>query len=173
MSADVGTRPEHIKALAERIAKIKAEPAHAEKEAMLASPVQAVEIEQKPAPFIIGERMNAQGSKAFKRLLLAEDYEAIMQVARDQLAFGAHGLDISVATTERSDEAELMRAIVKKLSLEVPVPLIIDTTEVAVAEGYKLPRSEFDTQQILNPDEKGQDVYWHAIQCGSDVFDNR
>jgi len=129
-----GTRPEHIKALAERIAKIKAEPAHAEKEAMLASPVQAVEIEQKPAPFIIGERMNAQGSKAFKRLLLAEDYEAIMQVARDQLAFGAHGLDISVATIERSDEAELMRAIVKKLSLEVPVPLIIDTTEVAVAE---------------------------------------
>ena len=129
-----GTRPEHIKALAERIAKIKAEPAHAEKEAMLASPVQAVEIEQKPAPFIIGERMNAQGSKAFKRLLLAEDYEAIMQVARDQLVFGAHGLDISVATTERSDEAELMQAIVKKLSLEVPVPLIIDTTEVAVAE---------------------------------------
>lgn len=129
-----GTRPEHIKALAERIAKIKAEPSHAEKEAMLASPVQAVEIEQKPAPFIIGERMNAQGSKAFKRLLLAEDYEAIMQVARDQLGFGAHGLDISVATTERSDEAELMRAIVKKLSLEVPVPLIIDTTEVAVAE---------------------------------------
>lgn len=129
-----GTRPEHIKALSERIAKIKAEQPHADKEAMLASPVQAVEIEQKPAPFIIGERMNAQGSKAFKRLLLAEDYEAIMQVARDQLGFGAHGLDISVATTERSDEAELMQAIVKKLSLEVPVPLIIDTTEVAVAE---------------------------------------
>lgn len=129
-----GTRPEHIKALSERIVKIKAEQPHADKEAMLASPVQAVEIEQKPAPFIIGERMNAQGSKAFKRLLLAEDYEAIMQVARDQLGFGAHGLDISVATTERSDEAELMQAIVKKLSLEVPVPLIIDTTEVAVAE---------------------------------------
>ncbi len=57
-----------------------------------------------------------------------------MQVAQDQLDFGAHGLDISVATTERSDEAELMKTIVKRLSLEVPVPLIIDTTEVAVAE---------------------------------------
>jgi 5-methyltetrahydrofolate--homocysteine methyltransferase len=78
--------------------------------------------------------MNAQGSKAFKRLLLAEDFDAIMQVAHDQLDFGAHGLDISVATTERGDEAELMKTIVKRLSLEVPVPLIIDTTEVSVAE---------------------------------------
>jgi len=78
--------------------------------------------------------MNAQGSKAFKRLLLAEDFDAIMQVGRDQLDFGAHGLDISVATTERSDEAEMMRTIVKRLSLEVPVPLVIDTTEVSVAE---------------------------------------
>ena len=78
--------------------------------------------------------MNAQGSKAFKRLLLAENLDAIMQVARDQLDFGAHGLDISVATTERSDEAEMMRKIVKRLSLEVPVPLVIDTTEIAVAE---------------------------------------
>ncbi|MFA5611769.1 MAG: homocysteine S-methyltransferase family protein, partial [Anaerolineaceae bacterium] len=129
-----GTRPEHIAALAQKISEINAAKTAAETEAMLASPVQAVQIKQQPAPFIIGERMNAQGSKAFKRLLLAEDFDAIMQVAHDQLDFGAHGLDISVATTERGDEAELMKTIVKRLSLEVPVPLIIDTTEVSVAE---------------------------------------
>ena len=129
-----GTRPEHIAALAKKIDEINAAKTASESEAMLASPVQAVQIEQQPAPFIIGERMNAQGSKAFKRLLLAEDFDAIMQVAYDQLDFGAHGLDISVATTERGDEAELMKTIVKRLSLEVPVPLIIDTTEVSVAE---------------------------------------
>jgi 5-methyltetrahydrofolate--homocysteine methyltransferase len=129
-----GTRPDHIAALSEKITKINALEAESDAKAMLSSAVQAVEIEQIPAPFIIGERMNAQGSKAFKRLLLAEDLDAIMQVARDQLDFGAHGLDISVATTERSDEAELMRTIVKRLSLEVPVPLVIDTTEVSVAE---------------------------------------
>ncbi len=129
-----GTRPEHIAALSQKIAEIKAVQPEAVTEAMLASAVQAVQVEQQPAPFIIGERMNAQGSKAFKRLLLAEDFDAIMQVARDQLDFGAHGLDISVATTERSDETDLMRKIVKRLSLEVPVPLVIDTTEVVVAE---------------------------------------
>ncbi|NLC28956.1 MAG: dihydropteroate synthase, partial [Chloroflexi bacterium] len=129
-----GTRPEHIAALAQKISEINAAKTAPETEAMLASPVQAVQIKQQPAPFIIGERMNAQGSKAFKRLLLAEDFDAIMQVAHDQLDFGAHGLDISVATTERGDEAELMKTIVKRLSLEVPVPLIIDTTEVSVAE---------------------------------------
>ena len=129
-----GTKPEHIAALAKRVMEIEAKKAIPESQAMLASAVQAVQVRQSPPPFIIGERMNAQGSKAFKRLLLAEDFDAIMQVAQDQLAFGAHGLDISVATTERGDEAELMKTIVKRLSLEVPVPLIIDTTEVAVAE---------------------------------------
>jgi 5-methyltetrahydrofolate--homocysteine methyltransferase len=129
-----GTRPEHIAALSEKIKKINALQAESDSKARLSSAVQAVDIEQIPAPFIIGERMNAQGSKAFKRLLLAEDFDAIMQVAHDQLDFGAHGLDISVATTERSDEAEMMRTIVKRLSLEVPVPLVIDTTELSVAE---------------------------------------
>lgn len=129
-----GTRPEHIAALAEKVSEIQAAKPFPEAEAMLASAVQAVEVKQSPPPFIIGERMNAQGSKAFKRLLLAEDFDAIMQVAQDQLEFGAHGLDISVATTERSDEAEMMKTVVKRLSLEVPVPLIIDTTEVSVAE---------------------------------------
>ncbi|NLC13581.1 MAG: dihydropteroate synthase, partial [Chloroflexi bacterium] len=129
-----GTRPEHIVALSQKIAEISTVKPQGIFDAMLASAVQAVQIEQQPAPFIIGERMNAQGSKAFKRILLAEDFDAIMQVAQDQLDFGAHGLDISVATTERSDEAEMMRKIVKRLSLEVPVPLVIDTTEVSVAE---------------------------------------
>ncbi len=129
-----GTRPEHIAALVKKVREIEAKKPVPEGQAMLASSVQAVQIKQSPPPFIIGERMNAQGSRAFKRLLMAEDFDAIMQVAQDQLDFGAHGLDISVATTERSDEAELMKTIVKRLSLEVPVPLIIDTTEVAVAE---------------------------------------
>ncbi len=129
-----GTRPEHIRKLAEKIparlpARKKPEP-----EALLASPVQAVPIEQEPVPFLIGERLNAQGSRAFKKLLLAEDYDGMLQIAREQLETGAHGLDVSVAVTERSDEAQLMEKLVKRLSLETPAPLIIDTTEPDVAE---------------------------------------
>lgn len=129
-----GTTPAHIQALKEKIAA--ASPAQNEPEAAasLASSVQAVALEQQPAPFVIGERLNAQGSRAFKRLLLAEDYDGMLQIARDQVDFGAHALDISVAVTERSDEADMMRKLVKRLSLEVPVPLVIDTTEPDVVE---------------------------------------
>jgi len=129
-----GTTPAHIKSLNQKIASIETAKTEPDIAASLASSVEAVAIEQKPAPFVIGERLNAQGSRAFKRLLMAEDYDGMLQIARDQVDFGAHGLDISVAVTERSDEVEMMRRLVKRLSLEVPVPLVIDTTEPDVAE---------------------------------------
>lgn len=168
-----GTRPEHIAVLSQKIAEISAEKPQGARDALLASAVQAVQIEQEPAPFIIGERMNAQGSKAFKRLLLAEDFDAIMQVASDQLDFGAHGLDISVATTERSDEAEMMRKIVKRLSLEVPVPLVIDTTEISVAEAalQTVPgRSLINSTNLESGEEKAGKVFTLARKYSAAVM---
>ena len=168
-----GTRPEHIAALSQKITEISATKPQSEPEAMLSSAVQAVQVEQQPAPFIIGERMNAQGSKAFKRLLLAENLDAIMQVARDQLDFGAHGLDISVATTERSDEAEMMRKIVKRLSLEVPVPLVIDTTEIAVAEAalQTAPgRSLINSTNLESGEEKAGKIFTLARKYSAAVM---
>jgi len=129
-----GTTPAHIMALSKKIADITPPENEHEAFASLASSVQAVAIEQQPAPFMIGERLNAQGSRAFKRLLLAEDYDGMLQIAQDQVDFGAHALDVSVAVTERSDEADMMRRLVKRLTLEVPVPLVIDTTEPDVVE---------------------------------------
>ena len=85
-------------------------------------------------PFLIGERCNAQGSRKFKRLLLAEDYDAILELGREQVDGGAHALDLSVAVTERLDEAELMGKVVKKLAMGVDVPLVIDSTEPEVME---------------------------------------
>jgi 5-methyltetrahydrofolate--homocysteine methyltransferase len=89
---------------------------------------------QEPAPFLIGERLNTQGSRKFKRLIMAEDFDAIVEMGRQQVESGAHGLDLCVALTERADEADLMRALVKKLANAVPVPLVIDSTEVDVIE---------------------------------------
>ncbi len=57
-----------------------------------------------------------------------------MEIAREQVAFGAHALDICCAVTERPDEVELMRKVVKKLEMGVDVPLVIDTTELDVLE---------------------------------------
>ena len=94
----------------------------------------AIAMRQEPAPTLLGERCNAQGSRKFKRLLLEEDYDGILRIARDQVAGGAHALDISVAVTERADEGEQMRKVIKKLQMGVDVPLVIDTTELDVLE---------------------------------------
>lgn len=100
----------------------------------LASATQALSMRQEPPPLLIGERCNSQGSKKFKRLLLEEDYDAILELARQQVEGGAHALDVSVAVTERADEAELMRRVIKKLASGVEAPLVIDTTEPEVME---------------------------------------
>jgi 5-methyltetrahydrofolate--homocysteine methyltransferase len=69
-----------------------------------------------------------------KRLLLADDYEGIVDVAREQAESGAHVLDVCVAVTERSDEAEQMAKLVKLLSMSVESPIMIDSTEAKVIE---------------------------------------
>lgn len=129
-----GTTPDHLRALVERVGRRPRPPRPAASTPRLASATQAVPLIQDPPPFLIGERCNAQGSKKFKELLLAEDYDAILEIARGQVAFGAHALDISTAVTERPDEDQLMRKVVKKLAAGVEVPLVIDTTEPAVLE---------------------------------------
>src|SRR5690606_11692170 len=98
----------------------------------VASAMTAVDLVQEPRPTLIGERVNTQGSRAVKRLLLAEDYEGVVDVAREQVEGGAHLLDVCVALTERQDEAEQMRRLVKLLAQGVEAPLQIDTTEANV-----------------------------------------
>ncbi len=135
-----GTTPAHLSRLVEKLGgaawdgRRRHPPRPQARAPRLASATRAMAMQQEPPPFLIGERCNAQGSRKFKRLLLAEDYDAILEVAREQVEGGAHALDISVAVTERTDEAELMRRVVKKLASGVDVPLVIDTTEPEVME---------------------------------------
>jgi len=129
-----GTTPEHLEKLVQKVQGRSRPPRPFESPSKLASGVQAIDLKQAPPPFIIGERCNAQGSRKFKRLLLAEDWDAIVEIARAQVDFGAHALDISVAVTENLDEVGLMTTAVKKLVNGIPVPLVIDTTEPNVLE---------------------------------------
>jgi 5-methyltetrahydrofolate--homocysteine methyltransferase len=129
-----GTTPEHLKLLVD---KLNAHP-HPDRPnhatPQLASAMSAISMRQDPPPTLLGERCNAQGSRKFKRLLLEEDYDSILEIAREQVEYGAHALDISCAVTERPDEVELMCKVVKKLEMGVDVPLVIDTTELDVLE---------------------------------------
>ncbi|MBM3123727.1 MAG: methionine synthase [Chloroflexi bacterium] len=129
-----GTTPAHLKLLVDRLNQFPHPKRPVHSTPQLASAMSAIAIRQDPAPTLLGERCNAQGSRKFKRLLLEEDYDSILEIAREQVEYGAHALDISCAVTERPDEAELMRKVVKKLELGVDVPLVIDTTELDVLE---------------------------------------
>ncbi|MDP2994230.1 MAG: methionine synthase [Anaerolineales bacterium] len=129
-----GTTPAHLKILVEKLDSRPHPARPTEPTPRLSSSIMAIAMRQDPPPLLIGERCNAQGSKKFKRLLLEEDYDSILEIAREQVNFGAHALDISCAVTERPDEVELMRKTVKKLEMGVEVPLVIDTTELDVLE---------------------------------------
>ena len=129
-----GTTPAHLKLLVEKLGTHPLPARPVQLAARLASATTATTMVQDPPPLLIGERCNAQGSKKFKRLLLEENYDAILEIAREQVNFGAHALDISTAVTERPDEAMLMHNVVKKLEMGVEVPLVIDSTELDVLE---------------------------------------
>jgi 5-methyltetrahydrofolate--homocysteine methyltransferase len=98
----------------------------------VSSALKAVDLVQIPAPLIIGERLNTQGSKKAKKLVLSDDFDGLIDLGREQVNDGAHCIDVCIATTERSDELEFMKKLVKRLSLEIDAPLVIDSTDPKV-----------------------------------------
>jgi 5-methyltetrahydrofolate--homocysteine methyltransferase len=134
-----GTTPEHLQQVilrvqGETLARRKPAVRQPQPEPAVSSGVRAMALRQSPPPTLIGERLNSQGSRKVKRLLLEEDFDGLVQIAQQQVDAGAHILDVCVALTERADEAALMREVVKRLSLAVDVPLMIDSTEPDVIE---------------------------------------
>lgn len=127
-----GTTPEHIRAIAERVSGLEPAPRPGPGETMVSSMMTSTRLVQEPRPTLVGERVNSQGSRRAKELLLAEDYETLNQVAEDQVEGGAHVLDVCVALVERSDEDEQMREVVKRISLTQPAPIQVDSTEPEV-----------------------------------------
>src|SRR5688572_5629382 len=135
-----GTTPAHLEEIVKRLrtADCGEKPTRNPQSAIrnriprVSSAMRAITLHQDPPPLLVGERVNSQGSRKVKRLLLADDYEGIVGVARDQVDSGAHVLDVCVALTERADEAEQMARVVKLLSSTVETPLVIDSTEANV-----------------------------------------
>jgi 5-methyltetrahydrofolate--homocysteine methyltransferase len=100
----------------------------------ISSSLKAVDLRQEPPPLIIGERLNTQGSRRAKDMVLRNDYDGLVGLARTQIEDGAHCLDVCVATTERTDELEFMKTLVKRLSMVIDAPLVIDSTDPKVIE---------------------------------------
>jgi 5-methyltetrahydrofolate--homocysteine methyltransferase len=128
-----GTNAEHIKRLARVSEKYTPKQRSFEYTPSLSSLYSISPMTIKPPPVLIGERCNANGSKQFKELLIKEDYDAMMNMAKEQIKEGAHVLDVCVAYVGR-DEARDMAEVVKRFNTAVTLPLMFDSTEVNVIE---------------------------------------
>ncbi len=129
-----GTTPAHIKAVVEAVGGSPAPRREVRETQLLSSGIRATSMQQEPAPLLVGERLNSTGSRKAKQMLLKDDYEGLMTLAREQVEGGAHAIDVQVALTEREDEANQMRRTIKKLSTAIDAPLVIDSTEADVIE---------------------------------------
>lgn len=128
-----GTTPQHILELSKRVEGKKPLAPTGSMPRSIASLFETRALKQDPAPFLIGERSNATGSKAFRELLLAEDYDGTLSVAQQQVRSGAHGIDVSVGFAGRDeikDTKEVMGRYVQKILL----PLMPDTTQLPSLE---------------------------------------
>jgi 5-methyltetrahydrofolate--homocysteine methyltransferase len=133
MGGCCGTTPAHIKSLVEHTENITPKPPKGESVKSIASLFQPMALKQEPAPLLIGERSNATGSKAFRELLLAEDYEGTLSVANQQVRAGAHVIDISVGFAGR-DETKDMNEVVSRYASKLQLPLMPDSTQTKALE---------------------------------------
>ncbi|HPO91883.1 MAG TPA: methionine synthase [Phycisphaerales bacterium] len=132
-----GTTPEHIAAVVAAVDGLGRARRDVEKRparAAVTSLYQPTEYRQDSSFLIVGERMNASGSKKFKQLLEAEDWDGIISLAREQMRHdGAHVLDLNVDYAGR-DNARDMGEIVRRLVRQVDAPLMLDSTQTRTLE---------------------------------------
>ena len=83
-----GSTPAHIAALVERVGGATPVPRLVQERPRLASSIRATDLDQEPKPLLIGERVNSQGSRKIKELLLADDYDGIVRVGLGQVEGG-------------------------------------------------------------------------------------
>jgi len=128
-----GTRPEHLKQLIAAVGglapmKRKVDFIPSSSSLYISAPLHI-----EPPPVIVGERTNANGSKKFKELLQAEDFDSMVNMAKDQTKEGAHVLDLCVAYVGR-DEVRDMKEAAFRFNTQVTLPIMIDSTEAPVIE---------------------------------------
>ncbi len=126
-----GTTPEHIRALAEAVSNTRPRERTVEVVPQVSSLYNPLPMHVDPAPLLVGERLNANGSAKFKKLLLAEDWDSIVGMAREQEREGAHILDVCVDYVGR-DGIRDMHEVVSRLKTRAMLPLMIDSTEIPV-----------------------------------------
>lgn len=128
-----GTTPEHLAAVVERLATVPSPARSAAPEPGVASLYQHVPFTQDASYLAIGERTNANGSKAFREAMLDGRWDDCVEIARNQIRVGAHLLDVCVDYVGRDGVADI-REVVSRFASASTLPLVIDSTEPAVIQ---------------------------------------
>lgn len=128
-----GTCPSHIEALASLANSIVPAKRQPTVQPQLTSLYSTTAIQIDNPPLIVGERTNANGSKKFKDLLAIEDYDALVEIGKEQVRKGAHLLDVCTAYVGR-DEVRDMQETLTRFNQQLDVPLMLDSTETNVLE---------------------------------------
>ena len=128
-----GTTPAHLKAVVDRVGGKRALKRNIEIEPGVASLYQHVPLTQDNTYLAIGERTNANGSRAFRDAMLEENWDECVEIAKKQVRDGAHLLDVSVDYVGR-DGVKDMQEIVSRFASASTLPLVIDSTEPQVMQ---------------------------------------
>ncbi|GMV97027.1 MAG: 5-methyltetrahydrofolate--homocysteine methyltransferase [Phycisphaerae bacterium] len=128
-----GTTVEHMARVVAAVGGRKPKPRSPRLEPSVSSLYQAVTLRQDNSFLIVGERTNANGSKKFRELLAAGDVDGMVAMGKEQVKSGSHAIDVCVAYVGRDELADMTR-IIARFATEIPVPLMIDSTEAPVIE---------------------------------------
>lgn len=129
-----GTKPEHLKKLVESFNEPQRSEPRSVSLPRLSSAFNPVDMWQEPPPLLIGERLNTQGSRRFKQIILGHEIDSALKIASDQIRNGAHALDLCTALTENDTETGTMVQLVRLVGSNIDAPLVIDSTDPQVME---------------------------------------
>jgi 5-methyltetrahydrofolate--homocysteine methyltransferase len=126
-----GTTPEHIRKVAAAVRTVTPAQRQITYEPAVSSLYTSVPFKQEASVLVIGERTNANGSKAFREAMIAEDYQKCLDIAKEQTRDGAHLLDLCVDYVGRDGAAD-MTSLASRLATASTLPIMLDSTETAV-----------------------------------------
>ncbi|MFT4086280.1 MAG: methionine synthase [Gordonia sp. (in: high G+C Gram-positive bacteria)] len=169
-----GSTPEHIRQVAEAVAKVTPAQRAPQHESETSSLYTAVPFDQDASFLVIAERTNSNGSKAFREAMIAEDYQKCLDTAKEQTRDGAHMLDLNVDYVGR-DGALDMTALASRLATASTLPIMIDSTEPDVIRaglehlGGRSAVNSVNYEDGDGPDSRFAKIMSHAVEHGAAV----
>ncbi|HXS99317.1 MAG TPA: methionine synthase [Elusimicrobiota bacterium] len=127
-----GTTPAHIKLIADTVAGRPPRRPHKTRRSSV-SGMESLSLDEDRRPLLVGERTNVIGSRKFKELIVAGEWEPASELARHQVRAGAHVVDLCLANPDRDEKADMI-AFIEKVVRKVKVPFMIDSTDAEVME---------------------------------------